>query len=156
MDPDRISSELLVTCANIEKILSDAKEKAKDLSDFVENKLGPSFGPAIGIYASLFKALNVNNREELEEKVKSNFRHVSVQDSFESLLEIESHWNTFLSALDEELRGSAGCRGVSQGDKIETGVQLDNARTGQVTSLSSLLDTSHTDYVHLVLLRHFA
>ena len=77
MDPDRISSELLTTCEKIEKLLTVAKEKSKDLSDFVENKLGPSFGPAIGVYASLFQALDVKNRDELEEKVKNNFRHRS-------------------------------------------------------------------------------
>ena len=74
MDPASISSELPSACAKIEKLLTDAKEKAEDLSGFVESKLGPSFGPAIGIYANLFQALKVKDRDELEEKVKSNFR----------------------------------------------------------------------------------
>jgi hypothetical protein len=79
MDPDNISAELTSTCNAVENLLTEAKKKSEDLSNFVENLLGPSFGPAIGIYAKLFKSLKVKSRDELEEKVKSNFRHASGQ-----------------------------------------------------------------------------
>ena len=79
-----------------------------------------------------------------------------MQDSFEELLSLESSWNTFLSIVDAELQGPAGTAGVSAGQSVEAAMQLTNARTGEDTSLSSLLSTSGTDYVHLVLLRHFA
>ena len=72
-----ISSELMSTCYAVEHLLTEAKKKSAYLSNFVENQLGPSFGPAIGIYAKLFKALEVKDRHELEEKSKLNFRHVS-------------------------------------------------------------------------------
>ena len=84
MDPDIISSELTSTCNAVENLLTEAKKKSKDLSNFVENQLGPSFGPAIGIYAKLFKAMEVKDRHELEEKIKSNFRHVSGEFCFVS------------------------------------------------------------------------
>ena len=60
MDPDNISAELTSTCNAVENLLTDAKQKSEDLSNFVENQLGPSFGPAIGIYAKLFKVLSLN------------------------------------------------------------------------------------------------
>eukprot|EP00090_Calanus_glacialis_P026696 TRINITY_DN41970_c0_g1_i1.p1 TRINITY_DN41970_c0_g1~~TRINITY_DN41970_c0_g1_i1.p1 ORF type:complete len:167 (+),score=53.25 TRINITY_DN41970_c0_g1_i1:31-501(+) len=156
MDPDNISAELTSTCNAVENLLTDAKQKSEDLSNFVENQLGPSFGPAIGIYVKLFKSLKVKSRDELEEKVKSNFRHASVQDSFENLLTVESAWNTFLSAVDAKLQGPALAPAVTAGGSVKVARELTNARTGEVTSLSSLLSTPGQDYVHLVLLRHFA
>ena len=130
MDPDNISAELTSTCNAVENLLTEAEQKSENLSNFVENQLGPSFGPAIGIYTKLFKSVKVKSREELEEKVKSNFRHNSgkfftsdvylrftppVQDSFENLLTAESAWNTFLSAVDAKLQGPALAPAVTAG-----------------------------------------
>jgi len=156
MDPDHLSHEVVSTYNAIEKLLNEAKEKSKDLSQFVETKLGPSFGPAIGIYAKLFKAMAVTDRKEFEKKIMLNIRHSSVEDSYENLLSVESSWNKFLSTVDGELHGSALSAGVSKGQKIESNIQLINARTSEETTLSSLLDQPGQDYVHLVLLRHFA
>lgn len=75
MNPDIISHELISTYNAVEKLLAEAKEKSKNLSTFVESQLGPSFGPAIGIYAGLFKALAVRDRKEFEEKIKSQYSH---------------------------------------------------------------------------------
>ena len=77
MDPDRLSHEVVSTYNAIEKLLNEAKEKSKELSTFVETKLGPSFGPAIGIYANLFKALGVKDRAEFERKIMLSIRHSS-------------------------------------------------------------------------------
>jgi len=156
MDPDTISHEVFSTCTEIEKLLTEAKEKSKDLSSFVETQLGPSFGPAIGIYANLFKALAVKDRTEFERKLKLNIRHASVEEAFDNLLSVESSWNKFLTAVDTELHGPAITAAATVGQNIQADIQLTNARTGEETSLPSLLDQSGHDYVHLVLLRHFA
>jgi len=156
MDPDTISHEVISTCTAIEKLLTEAKEKSKDLSSFVETQLGPSFGPAIGIYANLFKALAVKDRTEFERKMKLNIRHSSVEESFDNLLSLESSWNKFLTAVDAELHGPAITAAATEGEKIKADIHLTNARTGEETSLPSLLNQSGHDYVHLVLLRHFA
>ena len=126
MDPDNISAELTSTCNAVENLMTEAKQKARDLPNFVENQLGPSCGPSISIYA------------ELEENVTSNFRHASgkfyisnihskfvytVQDSFENLLTVESAWNTFLSAVDAKLQGP-----VTVGGSVQMARELTNAR----------------------------
>ena len=138
MDPDNISAELTSTCNAVENLMTEAKQKARDLPNFVENQLGPSCGPSIGIYAKLFKSLKVKSRDELEENVKSNFRHASgkfyisnihskfvytVQDSFENLLTVESAWNTFLSAVDAKLQGP-----VTVGGSVQMARELTNVR----------------------------
>jgi len=156
MDPDNIGHEVFSTCTAIEKLLTEAKEKSKDLSTFIETKLGPSFGPAIGIYANLFKALGVKDRAEFERKIMLSIRHSSVEESYDNLLSVESSWNKFLTAVDAELHGPAVTAAATAGQKIQADIQLTNARTGEETSLPSLLDQPGQDYVHLVLLRHFA
>jgi hypothetical protein len=143
MDPDNISAELTSTCNAVQNLLTDAEQKSEDLSNFVENQLGPSFGPAIGIYTKLFKSVKVKSRDELEEKVKSNFRHASgkfcisnmhskfvytVQDSFENLLTSESAWNTFLSAVDAKLQGPTLAPAVTAGESVKVARELTNAR----------------------------
>ena len=70
-----ISSTLASACESINNLLEDAKEKAKNLSVFLETELGPSLGPAIGVYANLFKGLGVTSRQDLETKIRSQFKH---------------------------------------------------------------------------------
>jgi len=79
-----------------------------------------------------------------------------VEESFDNLLSLESSWNKFLTAVDAELHGPAITAAATEGEKIKADIHLTNARTGEETSLPSLLNQSGHDYVHLVLLRHFA
>lgn len=160
MEVEEISKILDDTCDSIGKLLQAAKEKSKDVQNFVEIQLGQSFGPAIGIYTKIFKALEVKSREELEDVVKKSFRYLSVQESFENLLLVESSWDEFLKELDATLQGGDAVEKLSVGQSPPSDFCLINARTGKTAGLNTLLDydissLKNEKYLHLVLLRHF-
>jgi len=158
MESEEVSSKLVAAIEAVENLLITAQNQSENVYDFVENKLGGSLGPAIGIYARLFKSLDCRNRDDLENILKKNYKHSQIQDAFEQLLELETRWNSFLSRVDANLQGTDDRRKVfGEGDMLTQSIELVNARSNSKVSVQSLLlDKQPTQYVHLVLLRHFA
>ena len=66
--------------------------------------------------------------EKLETIVKNHFKHVSVQDAFEEVVEVEQRWNNFLAGLDHKLISDNSGKTLQCGDKLISDISLVNAR----------------------------
>jgi len=97
----------------------------------------------------------------VEKIVKGYFKHEAVQDSFEYFLGSEKRWNNFLMRLDQEQKNGSRSNYLGAtllpGDILNFQIGLENARSGEIRDLGSLLDAEQDfEFVHCVLLRHFA
>lgn len=140
----------------INQIKSAEREFEADMAGFVEKKLGSFLGPGIGMYTQLFVALGVESRKQLDEEVKSLYKHSSVCDAYESLLEAEHTWDTFLKKVDQALLSDKSVKMIKEGDQVPNDISLVNARTGADCRVSDLWSEGPGQFVHLILLRHFA
>jgi len=156
MTGERVSEALLSYANKMCSILAGAEESAaQDLELFINNHLGAKLGPAIPVFTELLKQLKIDSWEKLETIVKNHFKHVSVQDAFEEVVEVEQRWNNFLAGLDHKLISDNSGQTLQCGDKLISDISLVNARSGNSETVQSLLSSSQ-EFVHFVLLRHFA
>jgi hypothetical protein len=105
--------------------------------------------------------LRTDSWENLEKIVKSYFKHEPVQDSFENFLEFEKSWNNFLIRFDQEQKNGSRCNypgaTLLLGDILNFQIGLENARSEEKLDMETLLDAGQDyDFVHCILLRHFA
>jgi len=175
MSVNNVSQCLQKAADEICMLVDSAKISADNgLEEFLNSGLGAKLGPAIGVLAKLFQELEIDSWEKMENAVQAHFRHVSVQDAFEDFLVAERKWNQFLLTLDQDLKNvrqdgadvkhgakspSSQCSAttLSPGDNLNLDIGLLNARTGEDMKVSEVLErnASH-EYIHFILLRHFA
>ena len=144
MEVETIGSVLLKISEDLDSLTSNAKVLVdKDVNNFVNGKLGSNFGPAIKLYAELFKSIGVKSRTELEDEIKKNFKHhqgwclynyeqstnsLSVRDAFEGLLESETSWNELVGSLDMHLSKSQNTKELNLGEVCGEEIGLIDAR----------------------------
>jgi len=151
------SKLLLDTSSQIANQIKLAENQFQtDMSEFVEKKLGRFLGPGIGIYAELLANLceGTQSRKQLDDQVKKLYKHSSVCDAYESLLEAENDWDNFLKKVDKALLNNKSLKVLKQSDQVPDDITVVNARSGEACLLSSLCGEGK--FVHFVLLRHFA
>jgi len=141
-----------------ELLIKVSKRADEDLEEFLSQ---PGLGPSIGILADLFSQLRTDSWENLEKIVKTYFKHEPVQDSFENFLEAEKTWNNFIIRFDQEQKNGSKCNNPGAtlllGDILNFQIGLENARSGENQEIGRLLDAGQDfDFVHCILLRHFA
>lgn len=140
-------------CAEMEATLdSSSAQFNQDNADWLEHRLGPSLGPYIGKYSRLYTEVGVQSRQELEDLFQANFRSTQVQDAYEELVGLESRWDQFMQEVEGTLvRQSA--RVLKEQETVPNHLNLTSIRN-ETVRLEDLADG--TDYLHLILLRHFA
>lgn len=119
--------------------------------DFVNGKMSKLFRLA-STYKNAFERLNVKTKKEFDQVVKKRFKHHDIQDLELTINDTEVEWDNLLKDVDQQLQQGGGST-LSVGQDGPTSVSLEDARTGETTSLSQYLTSEH---LVLILLRHFA
>eukprot|EP00095_Tigriopus_kingsejongensis_P006984 maker-scaffold641_size121017-snap-gene-0.19 protein:Tk06984 transcript:maker-scaffold641_size121017-snap-gene-0.19-mRNA-1 annotation:"selenoprotein l" len=141
----------------LQGLLDSARSKSEeDLEDFISSP-GPHLGGAIGVYATLLKAMNVETREELQAFWSKQGKNPTLTDAVEALWALEDDWDGFLKNVDKTTMGSVEDTDplVDVGHPAPDQVSLVNARDQNLASLKDLVlsfDAQTTERVHFVLL----
>ncbi|OWF35173.1 hypothetical protein KP79_PYT09652 [Mizuhopecten yessoensis] len=136
---------------DILKFSRNVVKETNGVNDFVNGKISKLFGLA-STYRNAFERLKVTNKKDFDKVVKKNFRHHDIQDLEQSINDTEVEWDQLLQDLDQQLQ-EGGVSTLSEGQEGPINVILEDARTGDTTTLSQYLTSDH---LTLILLRHFA
>jgi len=139
----------------IESSLVKAKKAFKENPEnWIEHEISQHLGPNIGNYVRFYASLGVTGQDQLTQLFKDNYQNKAVQEVYEELIEAEDDWNKFLESADQAL-SSGLVSAASEGEFIKDDNQLQSV-SGEKLDLNDLFLTPEQQYVHFVLLRHFA
>jgi len=156
MDPETICKSTQDVVQFIESTLRKAQETFQENPErWIESEISKHLGPNIGNYARFYSTLGLNGQEELQQLFKDNFKNKAVQEVYEELLEAEDEWNKFLASADQTLITGQQSSPISEGGFLSQEIQLLTHREEKL-SLCELFTNPGDQYVHLILLRHFA
>jgi len=158
----------LVLCLN--EILTNVKTNSN--LDDVAKKPGKYLGQAIKIYADFLRNNGLVSFEEFMQKVTYEGKtNEPLRDAVDELWKLEEMWDDFLHSIigksqvaNERLSVLEELDSLAHHDIMDT--QLIDARNGQNWIFSEMIkshslktffpDYEGIDYIHFVLLRHFA
>jgi len=155
---EELVEALTIVSSSTKNLLDSAVSRADDdVSSFVEK---PKLGGVIKVYSSLYSYMGGSRGSEaLEEEVKRHFKHQEVQDAWEEVLEVETAWDNFLTNVDTKMRGAGAeedMAGLGEGDVMPSSIHLKDVRTEKDICMGKLMEETESEFIHLVLLRHFA
>lgn len=108
-------------------------------------------------YVRCFRALDVKDRDGLDELCKRHYAEVEVRDAAEGLLESEELFGEFVSEVDEEVKSAEDKLTVSNvltvGSNLPKNLELLDADSNDLVTISTVLDRA--PFTLFVFKRHY-
>lgn len=121
-----------------ESLLTYARDAVSgSVKTFVDEKIGKLFGLA-SVYKQAFERLQVQNKNEMDRKIRMCFRLPEIRESCDDWHELEHEWDTLLQDVDRGLDDLAS-QPLTQGQNIPMDLPLIDARTGENVSLQNFI-----------------
>jgi len=142
------SAAIEAAVASLENLLEDAKLQNVSAPEVP----GKMFLPAVAVYKEMFEILDVDTVEEFEEKIETDQK---AEECNKKLKFLEEKWNKYLDTVDIAAKESVVAN-IMEESIVDQPVNLVSVGSGTSTNLESLMQSSSSDYLHLVLLRYLS
>ena len=149
-----VAKPIRVANEELNKILDKAKKSADDDLETFAGKPGKILGEAIFAYGQLLTEMKVPSFEKLYALGNSNN---DLASAVKEIRRTQEQWDSLLKSIDAKISAVPTMNSSLEiGQPAPNSLLLESLESGEEFNLDQLIDDCKKEYLHLVLLRHFA